>query len=232
MIVDDEDDDKEEEAGEVACSDNCNCEKCQYWNWDSQPTASTTAEESLKSEEDDQEEEEVASTIRGLVTIQEEEDSDDEVLESSTENTVAVVAAGGDAIDIEAQHSNTGSSPEGSQRADSQLSPPPSSSRLSLSSKMCTDVLTGALSCGGNLSGRSDALNCGGNATRVDGCGSCINGKRSTEDNSGDATTTISLSTIVSTYGMECNICLSHFQVGDCAATAATKESGCTHGEC
>jgi hypothetical protein len=237
LIVDDDDDDKEEEAEVVACSDNCNCEKCQYWNWDCPPTASTSAEESLKSEEDDQEEEEVASTIRGLVTIQEEEeDSDDEVLESSTENTVAVVAAGGDDIDIEAQHSNTGSSPEGSQRADSQLSPPPSSSRLSLSSKMmCTDALTGVLSCGGN----SDALNCGGNATRVDRCGSSVNGKlncsihrRSTEDNSGDATTTISLSTIVSTYGMECNICLSHFQVGDCAATTATKESGCTHGEC
>jgi len=54
-------------------------------------------------------------------------------------------------------------------------------------------------------------------------------GNKSPSDSPSSLTTTITLSTIQQTYGEECNICLSNFQVGDRAAWSKHHFNGCTH---
>jgi len=92
--------------------------------------------------------------------------------------------------------------------------------RLSLASpKRYTDVLN----CGSRKS-YADALNCSNHAVRSamancsDRSSSCRGVGLSKGGSNVNATDTISLVAIVSTYGEECNICLSQFQVGDRAA--------------
>eukprot|EP00571_Detonula_confervacea_P017265 CAMPEP_0172312194 /NCGR_PEP_ID=MMETSP1058-20130122/17005_1 /TAXON_ID=83371 /ORGANISM="Detonula confervacea, Strain CCMP 353" /LENGTH=528 /DNA_ID=CAMNT_0013025585 /DNA_START=277 /DNA_END=1863 /DNA_ORIENTATION=- len=125
-------------------------------------------------------------------------------------------------------------SPRASPRTAQLISLPASTSpsRLSLSSPK---QITNALNCGSRRS-FTDALNCASNNSRmncsnhtIDLCSSihsanCSSssrhGKLSSIGNTTDTTTptTIPLSAIISTYGEECNICLSQFQVGDRAA--------------
>ena len=228
---------KNEEEKKSVCHTNCECEKCQYWKWES-PTPAESGDSAAassvvgESEKKDDGVGEVSPAIRrGIVTI-EEEGSDDEDLLASIAKADATMK--GD-IDIEAQMMDDNSppsprsSPQGSPEITTQPSPLSSSSLLSLSSPR---KYTDALNCGSSRSGRSytDALNCGSNAVRSAGCGNSTNklscSVHSNRNNStsktgtdGDDTPTISLLEIVSLYGEECNICLSHFQVGDRVGT-------------
>ena len=236
---------KNEEVKKSVCHTNCECEKCQYWKWES-PTpaesgdsaaAAASSSVAVKSEQKDEVGEVSPAIRRGIVTI-EEEGSDDEDLLASIAKADATMK--GD-IDIEAQMMDDNSppspplsprsSPQGSPEITTQPSPLSSPSRLSLSSPR---KYTDALNCGSSRSGRSytDALNCGGNAVRSAGCGNSTNklscSIHSSRNNitpntgigtDGNDTPTISLLEIVSLYGEECNICLSHFQVGDRVGT-------------
>ena len=231
---------KNEEVKKSVCHTNCECEKCQYWKWES-PTpaesgdsaAAASSSVAVKSEQKDEVGEVSPAIRRGIVTI-EEEGSDDEDLLASIAKADATMK--GD-IDIEAQMMDDNSppspplsprsSPQGSPEITTQPSPLSSPSRLSLSSPR---KYTDALNCGSSRSGRSytDALNCGGNAVRSAGCGNSTNklscsihsSRNNITPNTGigtygNDTPTISLPEIVSVYGEECNICLNNFQVGD-----------------
>ncbi|KAL3768505.1 hypothetical protein ACHAW5_002462 [Stephanodiscus triporus] len=106
---------------------------------------------------------------------------------------------------------------------------PPRLSLSSSSSKRYTD----ALNCGGRRSHYSDALNCGtaacsGNHAIGGGGGGVPRASRPSPE-----AHSVPISTIISTYGEECNICLGAFQVGDHAAWSTTRrgedDAACGH---
>ena len=239
---------KNEEEKKSVCDTNCECENCQYWKWEN-PTPVTDSGDSAADSAIARElkKKDVVGEVppaikRGIVTIQ-EEGSDDEDLLASIAKADATMKGH---IDIEAQimDGNAPSSPslaplepplsprsssQGSPEITTQPSPLSSPPRMSLPSPR---KYTDALNCGSSRSGRSytDALNCGGNAVRSAGCGNSTNklscsihgSKNNSTSNTGtdgSDTPTISLPEIVSMYGEECNICLSHFQVGDRVGT-------------
>ena len=183
------------------------------------------------------------SNQRGaIISIQEDSDEDEEEENQDQPSDVEeadIAKAQDEKIDIEAQTLDSNenkvplsspissplpspsSSPRSSPRALQPASPPTTPSRLSLS--------LDALNCG-NRKSPMDALNCGSTSSRLLNCSNHAitcnmnagkhksNNSTNNNDNKKSTVSTISLSAVIGTYGEECNICLSQFQVGDRAA--------------
>eukprot|EP00578_Thalassiosira_sp_NH16_P008302 CAMPEP_0181113860 /NCGR_PEP_ID=MMETSP1071-20121207/20572_1 /TAXON_ID=35127 /ORGANISM="Thalassiosira sp., Strain NH16" /LENGTH=697 /DNA_ID=CAMNT_0023197925 /DNA_START=98 /DNA_END=2191 /DNA_ORIENTATION=+ len=166
-----------------------------------------------------------AATIDAIATASSEDNRDDDDIEAQNNSDVAKKSNVQPSSPVPSSHGMLAAAP-----------PPPSSpSRLSLASpKRYTDAL---LNCGNgsrmSCSSSSNALsncaspggaNCGDVHRRAAVCGSkkfrCGSGGNVGPNH----TPTVYLSTILASYGEECNICLSSFQVGDRAAWSRLRE--------
>ncbi|KAL9178836.1 hypothetical protein ACHAXT_003967 [Thalassiosira profunda] len=171
----------------------------------------------------------VAST-QGIITIQEEDQDNSDEENASIANPDVDIEEQSAIIkktDTATTNETTDSSPPPSPRQESRTAPT-SPSRLSLSSPR---KYADALNCGSSVRhamstcstqgvtcSSANSGNCGSTHCNSDHGSIHSKPKGPGEDKNGDDYPTISLLAIVGAYGEECNICLSHFQVGDRAA--------------